>query len=225
MNITKIITLGSRCNLTSALIDTQLRTESFPLDWARSFNMMSVNDAFNNDFYEFHVTKNLWNNYGVRFAHLEFYKGETPQKALIARCKKIINYLSSDHAVIFIRSTHNPTEHYDEKLPLYYNEIDHLIEFKKIIESKYPSLKYHILLINMCDCSHVKDNCEDVQSIVTSIDDYAMEPGKITIVNMKPSYYVNLDAAIVCETDASKLINYDSLSKPKPYRVIVDIEK
>lgn len=163
-----LISLGENCNVAIALSQHGLRKQAFPFDWNIT-PFHSLNQIFINDFSDFLLPNDLFLNddshtvinryYGIAFAH-DFPTYNTGaqdedglcipvpgvikpdfldalpniQKKYQRRVKRLYDTLNGNDEVLFVRHNHNHTSKHE------------IIEFCELIESKFPMLKFTLIV-------------------------------------------------------------------------------
>ena len=194
MKITKSISIGCRCSISSVMNCTKLRKESFPFDWTVTCDLNYVINAINNKLEDFYTENyNKINKYNIFMPHLIF--GDENRIVVNRRCNRFLNYLNSDEKILFIRLSHDLECHYVSRTQLYknYNDLEESIKFKKMIENNYPNLSFHVLFINCCHCTNVADFVDnDTVILRETLDDYIFENKKITVLDALPEDIIDL---------------------------------
>ena len=173
-----IIPIGVDCGMTDFIKKYKLRDVAFPFDWNVTFN--GVSQCIDNDFKDFtEPLNNRINKYDVYFHH-EFNDSKLinqDKDKYIRRCERLINVLeNSKEEITFCRKGHRCHNH-DEHPPKFHtitNDIDDAEKLDMVLQKKYPSLNYKIIVILncnrcfKCDVSY-KSNSKniDIHNIVT----------------------------------------------------------
>lgn len=158
-----IIPLGIDCGIASYLKDKNLRNISLPFDWSVPYN--GVSKIFENNFKELLPDCGTINeNYEINFVHNIFPRDK---EMMTRRISRLIDLLNGQEELLFIRRGHaihhhNESEKYNFTLK---NDLDDMIDLNELIQTKYPNLKYKIILILVCGscfkqekCQHINDN-------------------------------------------------------------------
>jgi len=149
-----IIPIGIDCGIADFLKKYNLRTFSFPFDWAVSYN--GVSGCIDDDFkYFVEPLNNRINIYDIYFHHdfeNSLLLNEDKQK-YIRRSQRMVNILeTSDEEIIFCRKGH-ACHHHHEHSGKYSDIVSDIEDSEKldiIISNKYPHLKYKIIVILVC---------------------------------------------------------------------------
>lgn len=151
-----IISLGTDCIVSMFCDKYKLRKMSLPFDWCVSYN--GVSKCFEDDFKHFidTIDENRINKYDVYFHH--DYKDKTTSEQdnekYIRRCNRLQEILkNTNEEIIFVRSGHSCHHHneHDGRYQTIVSDIEDMEKFDTIIATKYPKLKYKIVIFLSCD--------------------------------------------------------------------------
>lgn len=149
-----IVPIGVDCRITQFVKDNNLRSFSFPFDWTVSYN--GVSSCINDNFRLFtEPLENRINRYDIYFHH-DFDDARLLQihrEKYVRRYTRLIEILKScKEEVIFCRKGHG-THHHGEHNGKYTNitsDIDDAEKLDSVLQTKYPNLKYKIIVILIC---------------------------------------------------------------------------
>lgn len=150
-----IVPIGVDCRIAQFVKDNNLRSFSFPFDWTVSYN--GVSSCINDNFRLFtEPLENRINRYDIYFHH-DFDDARLLQihrEKYVRRYTRLIEILKScKEEVIFCRKGHG-THHHGEHNGKYTNitsDIDDAEKLDSVLQTKYPNLKYKIIVILICD--------------------------------------------------------------------------
>jgi len=160
-----IVPIGIDCGLAGLLKKYGLRHFSLPFDWTVSYG--GVSRIIENDFYHFvpFDNNNINNKYSINFFHNKF-----PQdtETMTRRCNRLLDLLNqSEHDIIFFRKGHACHHHLEcnNRNLVLENDIVDAENLSLILKSKYPTLKYKIIVALVCN------SCFDPNKSYNSADD------------------------------------------------------
>ena len=192
-----IIQIGVDCGMASFLKKHNLRTEAFPFDWNVTYN--GVSKCVEDDFKHFtDPLHNRINDYDVFFFHDFERDFEEDKEKYARRCNRFIHTLeSATDDIIFCRKGH-ASHHHCEHAGKYSNitsDIDDAERLNEVLITKYPQLKYKIIVILVCGiCFNptetYKSNCEfiEIHNIATpQADTVVFENCCRNIFNVPPT--------------------------------------
>ncbi len=166
-----IIPIGVDCGMANFLKKYNLRTASFPFDWTVTYN--GISKCVDDDFKLFtEPLHNRINEYDIYFHH-DFQNEELfyeYKEKYNRRCRRLINILeNSNEEIIFCRRGH-ATHHHREHQCKYYNiinDIDDAEKLKKVLSTKYPRLKYKIIIVLCCgECFNSSEKYNGSSNII-----------------------------------------------------------
>ena len=167
--MTIIIPIGVECAMADFLKRHNLRTSSFPFDWNISYN--GVSKCIEDNFKVFtEPLINRINEYDIYFHH-DFENIDLIDKdkeKYIRRCERLKKILeTSNDDIIFIRRGHAKHHHHEHNNKYFNitNDINDLERLDKILSTKYPNLKYKLILVLVCG------NCFKLNEIYKSNSD------------------------------------------------------
>ncbi len=150
------VPIGIDCGVAECLKKHNLRTIALPFDWIVTYQ--GITNIIKNDFINFFpdLSKsviiddmpNVFNdNYGIKFIHDKFPDVDVYDKYIrrINRFKEILK--TTDDTVIFIKKGH--AYHNHKEYPLK-DDIEDINELDELLKTKYPNLKYKIVLTLLC---------------------------------------------------------------------------
>lgn len=175
------VSIGIDCDVANFLNKYNLRKMSLPFDWNVPYNGVSKCIDCNFENFTNPLDKDRINEYDVYFHH-DFEK-VNDKEAIIAdkekylrRCERLINLFknceNTGEEILFIRKGHM-CYHHEEQNSKYKNITDDYEDVKKlnkILSSKYPCLKYKIILVLGCTKCFKKDTV--INNIDTNIEVY-----------------------------------------------------
>ena len=159
------VSIGIDCDVANFLNKYNLRKISLPFDWNVSYN--GVSKCIDCDFEGFTapLSKNRINEHDVYFHH-DFENSDViiaDSEKYLRRCKRLINIFKecekTGDFVLFIRKGHM-CYHHEEQDGKYTNITDDYNDAKSldsVLLSKYPLLKYKIIVILGCTKCFNKD--------------------------------------------------------------------
>lgn len=155
-----IISLGTDCIVSMFCDKYKLRKMSLPFDWCVSYN--GVSKCFEDDFKHFidTIDKDRINKYDIYFHH--DYKdkntyGQDNEK-YIRRCNRLQEILkTTEEEIIFVRSGHSCHHHHEHfgKYKTIASDIEDIESLDTIISTKYPKLKYRMVIFLSCETCFV----------------------------------------------------------------------
>ena len=149
-----IIPIGIDCGMANFFKKYNLRNVSLPFDWNVTYNGVSkcIDDNFK--LFTEPLNKRI-NEYDIYFHHEfsnnELFKEDTEK--YLRRCQRLINLLeTSSEDIIFCRKGHAPHHHceHNGKYSNIANDLDDVEKLNVILSTKYPQLKYKIIVILVC---------------------------------------------------------------------------
>jgi hypothetical protein len=171
------VSIGIDCDVANFLNKYNLRKASLPFDWNVSYNGVSkcIDSDFKNftDFAE-PLSKERINDCDVYFHHDFLEEATIPidKDKYSRRCQRLLNMLkknncdggSGSEQILFIRKGHLCYHHEEQNGK--YKEITCDIEdariLDRVLQRKYPSLKYKIVVVVGCTSCFKKDTvCMD----------------------------------------------------------------
>ena len=202
--------------MASFLKKHNLRTEAFPFDWNVTYN--GASKCVEDDFKHFtDPLNNRINDYDVFFFHdFEERDFEEDREKYARRCNRFIHTLeTATDDIIFCRKGH-ASHHHCEHASKYSNitsDIDDAERLNEVLRTKYPQLKYKIIVILVCGicfnpAETYKSNFESIEihNIATpKADTVAFENCCCNIFNIAPAnnnnrpavaYFGNIFASI-----------------------------
>ena len=173
----RLVSIGIDCDVANFLTKYNLRTASLPFDWNVSYN--GVSKCIECDFKNFTdpLSTERINNADVYFHHDFLNETTIPvdKDKYHRRCLRLLNMLDeaceTDEYILFIRKGHM-CYHHDEQNGKYKDITDDYEDAKRlnsVLLSKYPRLKYKIIVILGCtecfqkDTPCVKDTNNNVE--------------------------------------------------------------
>ena len=164
----KFVSIGIDCDVANFLNKYNLRKASLPFDWNVSYN--GVSKCIDSDFKDFTepLSKERINKDDVYFHH-DFLDDTTisiDKDKYSRRCQRLLNMFEECKAtgeqrerILFIRKGHLCYHHEEQNGK--YKEITCDIEdarrLDQVLQRKYPSLKYKIVVIVGCTSCFKKD--------------------------------------------------------------------
>ena len=149
-----IIPIGVDCGLALFCNKYRLRTISFPFDWTVTYN--GVSKCIEDDFKHFtEPLNNRINEYDIYFHH-DFINNHLfyiDKEKYRRRCERLINILkTTNENIIFCRKGHSFHHHSEHncKYSNIANDIEDAEKLNVILSTKYPNLKYKIIVILVC---------------------------------------------------------------------------
>lgn len=148
-----IISIGIDCGVSDFCKKYNLRNMSLPFDWAVSYNGVSKCIADNFKAFVSPLEIRI-NKYDIYFHH--DFNGESnadDEEKYDRRCKRFINVLeTSDEEITFCRKGHSCHHHYEHDSRFFHikNDIDEVEDLSTVLSTKYPNLKYKIILTLQC---------------------------------------------------------------------------
>lgn len=161
----KFVSIGIDCDVANFLNKYNLRKASLPFDWNVSYN--GVSKCIDSDFKDFTepLSKERINKDDVYFHH-DFLDDTTisiDSDKYSRRCQRLLNMFEECQATgeqfLFIRKGHLCYHHEEQNGK--YKEITCDIEdarrLDRVLQRKYPSLKYKIVVVVGCTSCFKKD--------------------------------------------------------------------
>ena len=149
-----IVPIGVDCRIAQFVKDNNLRSFSFPFDWTVSYN--GVSSCISDDFRLFtEPLQSRINRYDIYFHHdfddarlLQIHREKyvrryTRLTELLKSCKEEVVFCRKGHAV------HHHREH-NGKYTNITSDIDDAEKLDSVLRTKYPNLKYKIIVILIC---------------------------------------------------------------------------
>ena len=169
-----IIPIGVDCGIAEFLKKYNLRNISLPFDWNVTYN--GISNCLNDNFAFFtEPLNNRVNQYDMYFHH--DFKDDNllndDKEKYDRRCKRFMNILeTSNDEIIFCRKGHACHHHFEHngKYSNIVSDIDDAEKLDLILQNKYPTLKYKIIVILVC-CECFNSN-ETYKSNSDRIDIY-----------------------------------------------------
>jgi hypothetical protein len=168
-----IIPIGVDCGIAEFLKTTNLRSFSFPFDWAVTYN--GVSKCIEEEFKDFipNEDKKI-NNYDVFFNHdFEKHTCENDKVKYHRRIQRLQTILeTSTEEIIFCRKGH-AAHHHNEHAPMFSSiksDIDDAEDLCTILKNKYPNLNYKIIVVLVC--GKCFDSDKVYKSKIDNIDIY-----------------------------------------------------
>jgi hypothetical protein len=160
-----IVPIGADCGVADFCKKYGLRTCSLPFDWAVTYN--GVSDCVIANFTDFILIDSARiNKYDVYFHH-HFFEATVNADATaflrrVERLKEI--FASSEEKIIFCRKGHAVHHHreHNGRYSVIKSDIDDAEALDAVLSSRYPALKYEIVLFLVCG------QCFDSALIYTS---------------------------------------------------------
>lgn len=153
------VSIGIDCDVANFLSKYNLRKASLPFDWNVSYN--GVSKCIENDFKNFTepLSADRINEDDIYFHH-DFLDGATTQSPdhdkYHRRCLRLLNMFETSEKtgeyILFIRKGHL-CYHHEEQKGKYKNIVCDVEDAKRlsgILRSKYPLLKYKIIVVLGC---------------------------------------------------------------------------
>lgn len=163
------VSIGIDCDVANFLNKYNLRKISLPFDWNVSYNGVSKCIDCNFERFTEPLSKNRINEQDVYFHH-DFENSNViiaDSEKYLRRCKRLINIFKecekTGDFIIFIRKGHM-CYHHEEQDGKYTNITDDYDDAKSlnsVLLSKYPLLKYKIIVILGCTKCFNKDTIGD----------------------------------------------------------------
>ena len=161
----KFVSIGIDCDVANFLSKYNLRKASLPFDWNVSYN--GVSKCIDSDFKDFTepLSKERINRDDVYFHHdfLEDTMISIDKDKYSRRCQRLLNMFEECQAtseqILFIRKGHL-CYHHEEQKGRYKEitcDIDDAKRLDRVLQRKYPSLKYKIVVVVGCTSCFKKD--------------------------------------------------------------------
>ena len=152
-----IVPIGVDCGMAEFLKKYNLRTSSFPFDWTVTYNGVSscINDDFK--FFTEPLDKRI-NKYDMYFHHdfIHHHLLSQDTEKYVRRYNRLLEILTSgSEEVIFCRKGHASHLHkeHNGKYTHITSDLDDAEQLNLVLQTKYPNLKYKIIVILVCgDC-------------------------------------------------------------------------
>jgi hypothetical protein len=168
-----IVSIGVDCSVAAFCKQNGMRFTSFPFDWTVAYN--GVSKCIENEFADFlNVTpSNRLNKYDIHFFH-HFANDAIFEEELAKYKQRVERFLdmlkTTDEFITFCRrghASHHHAEH-DGKYENIKSDIEDAEELDIVLSTKYPQLKYKIIVMVGCgkcfDSSAVyKSNSERIE--------------------------------------------------------------
>ena len=159
------VSIGIDCDVANFLNKYNLRKMSLPFDWNVSYNGVSKCINCNFDRFTEPLSNERINEQDIYFHH-DFIEETTipsDKEKYNRRCERLLNifeeYEKTGEFILFIRKGHM-YYHHEEHNSKYKDITDDYEDAKKlnsILQSKYPNLKYKIIVILGCTRCFKKD--------------------------------------------------------------------
>jgi hypothetical protein len=152
------VSIGIDCDVANFLNKYNLRKMSLPFDWNVSYNGVSKSIDCNFDRFTEPLSNERINEQDVYFHHdfIEETMISVDKEKYNRRCERLLNifeeYENTGEYILFIRKGHM-CYHHEEQNSKYKDINDDYEDAKKlysILQSKYPRLKYKIIVILGC---------------------------------------------------------------------------
>jgi len=167
ISIMLFVSIGIDCDVANFLNKYNLRKASLPFDWNVSYN--GVSKCIENDFKNFTkpLSADRINEDDIYFHHdfldIAAVAVEADHDKYHRRCERLLNLFktaeTTDEFVLFIRKGHL-CYHHEEQKGKYKNimcDVEDAKRLSGILRSKYPLLKYKIIVVLGCAKCGVKD--------------------------------------------------------------------
>ena len=168
----KFVSIGIDCDVANFLNKYNLRKASLPFDWNVSYN--GVSKCIDSDFKNFTepLSVNKINRDDVYFHHDFLSEAMIPvdNDKYSRRCERLLDILKKNNSntsgeqILFIRKGHM-CYHHEEQNGKYADITEDYEDAKRlngVLRSKYPLLKYKIILLQGCTKCFKKDTvCMD----------------------------------------------------------------
>lgn len=160
-----IVPIGIDCGLARLLQKYGLRHFSLPFDWSVSYG--GVSKIIENNFYQFvpSSNNNINDQYSINFFHNTFPQDK---ETMTRRCNRLLDLLhQTEHEIIFFRKGHACHHHQEcnSRNLVLENDIVDAENLSLLLKSKYPKLKYKIIVALVCN------SCFDTSKSYESTDD------------------------------------------------------
>ena len=176
------IPIGVDCGLANLLKKYNLRSYSFPFDWAVSYN--GVSKCIEDNFKNFFPCEKL-NNYDMSFPHdfsaMTLLTDIEKYNRRVNRLKLILE--NSQEPIYFIRKGHASHLHMEHngKFTTIKSDIEDANTLDSIIKEKYPNLSYTITVFLVCGkcfnpkLDYTENNINIVNIVTPGADDILLE--------------------------------------------------
>jgi hypothetical protein len=174
-----IIPIGSDCGLAELCKTYNLRIASFPFDWTVSYN--GVSKCFEDNFATFtEPLQDRINIHDIFFNHDFKDTVEEDKEKYTRRCERLLSILeTSEEEILFFRKGHAPHHHYEHngKYSTITSDIDDAEQLSHILSSRYPQLKYTIIVVLVCGkcfdptLTYTSDRVKIYNIAATEVDD------------------------------------------------------
>ena len=180
-----IIPIGADCGVAELLKKYNLRNASYPFDWIVTYG--GISKIIENDFIDFipdSIGKGVLNStYNMWMVH---YDLPNDTEKIERRIKRFTNLLEgSQEEIVFLRKGHWKS-HHDECSKFFcnnnndeitINDITEAENLDNVLKTKYPNLKYSIVLLLVCGKCYQPENIYTTKSSNITIHNIAMDPG------------------------------------------------
>lgn len=142
-----IIPIGIDCGNADFFRQNNLRNTAFPFDWTLTYG--GVSNIIKNDFIDFLPKNNnelFISKYNVNFTHNHFPEDNEKMTRRIERFKHILE--NSEEKITFVRKGH--AYHNHKECDQIKNDLLDAEELDFYLKSKYPNLKFEIIVILAC---------------------------------------------------------------------------
>jgi hypothetical protein len=147
-----IVSIGVDCGVGDFCKKYGLRTISLPFDWVVSYHGVSA--CIDDEFKEFIPKEGMINKYDIYFNHdFNGEKDEEDTLKYLRRAKRFMDILTeSKEEIIFFRRGHAQHHHREHqgRYETIKNDIQDAEDLDRILSSKYPNLKYRIIVVLVC---------------------------------------------------------------------------
>jgi hypothetical protein len=157
-----IIPIGIDCGNADFFRQNNLRNAAFPFDWTLTYG--GVSNIIKNEFIDFLPNNNnelFISKYNVNFTHNHFPEDNEKMIRRIERFKHILE--NSEEKITFVRKGH--AYHHHKECEQIKNDLLDAEELDFYLKSKYPNLKFEIIVILVCG------SCFDSNANYTIISD------------------------------------------------------
>jgi len=168
------VSIGIDCDVANFLSKYNLRKASLPFDWNVSYN--GVSKCIENDFKNFTepLSADRINEDDIYFHH-DFLDGAATQSPdhdkYHRRCLRLLNMFETSEKtgeyILFIRKGHL-CYHHEEQKGKYKNIVCDVEDAKRlsgILRSKYPLIKYKIIVVLGCTKCGTIDDVKDYETV------------------------------------------------------------
>lgn len=185
------ISLGVDCGTANILKQLGLRSCSLPFDWVVTYE--GITNIINSDFTNY-IPRNENDKYeklnrlsGTLFLHNHFPCDIEKMNERIDRFKNLLEM--GNEKIIFVRKSHG--SHHHKEYNNIVNDIDDAIKLDLLLLKKYPSLRYEIHVILICDKCFTNTNTNDSTSNNVTIHNIS-RPYPINVNMTNPNYFDEL---------------------------------